>query len=200
MAGSGRICLRILATQSPFSTIGGPIHPATHDTMARVLRQSGDKTLSQQLLLAKHRALRHQQPRVRRISSWLVDITVGYGYRPLLALLWALGLYFLSVLLFWLAVHHNGIVATPLSGTTGKTPTPLASSGSYPPFSAWNYAVGSLLLPVVHFPGVDAWRANAVNNWGIMVQSIAWLDPVAFWALLLTLGATLTRLMTRDRD
>jgi hypothetical protein len=58
----------------------------------------------------------------------------------------------------------------------------------------------SPVFPFLHLPDMDAWRPNAVNGWGIVVRVIGWVEPVAFWALALTLGAMFTRLLTRDRD
>jgi hypothetical protein len=51
----------------------------------------------------------------------------------------------------------------------------------------------------VHLPGVDAWRANATTGWGLVVRITRWVEPVVLWTLVLTLGATLTGLVTRDR-
>ena len=137
------------------------------------------------------------------MGRWLLDVTVGYGYRPRLAAVWAIGVYLVSVLVLSGAVHHNGIIATSLVTTTRHQvvlPLPLHSNSSYPTFSAWNYAFGSLVFPFLHLPDMDAWRANAVNGWGIAVRVILWAEPVAFWALAITLGAMFTRLLTRDRD
>lgn len=202
MDGPGRIYLEMLASQESDPT-NSALSPATYDSMARILRHAGEETLSQQLLVAKHRAQRRKgKPGVTRFGSWVFDLSVGYGYRPRLAPMWALAAYVLSVLGLWIAVHHNGIVASPLPGIIG-TPSPLRNSSSGPAFSAWNYALGSLLLPFVHIPGldgVDAWRANAVNGWGTLVRIIRWVEPAVLLGLLLTLGATITRLLTRDRD
>lgn len=169
-------------------------YPATYDAMARVLRHAGNETLSHQLLLAKHRAqCRNTRSAVSRFGSWLFDVAVGYGYRPRLAVSWAVAAYLLSVIGLWIAHDHHGIVAVSLPG----------SPPAVPGFSAWDYALGSLLLPFVHVPGldgVDAWRANAVNGWGTLVRIIRWFGPLVWWGLLLTLGTTITRLLTRDRD
>ena len=181
----------------------GEVHTAPYDVMARVLRNAGREQLGQELLLAKHRQLRAAQAPRRRLGRWLLDVSVGYGYRPQLAIVWAATIYLASVLLLWAAVYHNGIVATSLATTPGlptSLPSPLHSQADYPSFSAWNYAFGSLVYPFLHLPDTDAWRPNAVNGWGIVVRVVRWVEPVAFWALALTLGAMFTRLLTRDRD
>ena len=177
---------------------GGQVYPGTFDAAARVLRDAGSERLARQLLIERHRQLTRQRPQLARPIGWLLDITVGYGFRPRLALLWALLVYLGAVLVFWLAVHHGGLVATPLAGTRGS-PSPLRSTAAYPVFSAWNYAFGALLLPFVHLPGIDAWRANATNGWGIAVRVVRWFEPVVLWSLLIILGATFTTLVTRDQ-
>jgi hypothetical protein len=181
----------------------GEVYPAVYDTMARVLRNAGQEQLGQALLLAKHRRLRAARPWRARPSRWLLDVTVGYGYRPRLAAVWSITVYLASVLLLWGAVHHNGIVASSFATTptpATSLPSPLLSQAAYPSFSAWNYAFGALVFPFLHLPDTDAWRANAVNGWGVVVRLVRWGEPVAFWALALTLGAMFTRLLTRDRD
>ena len=109
-----------------------------------------------------------------------------------------LAVYVLSVVVLSLALSHNGIVATPLSSSR-YVPSPLVHSDSYPVFSPWNYAFGSLLIPFVHLPGVDAWRANAANGWGVAVRVIKWVEPVVLWVLIVILGANSTRIISRDR-
>lgn len=176
----------------------GEVYPGTFDTAARVLREAGNERLARQLLIERHRQLTKRRPPLARPIGWLLDVTVGYGFRPRLALLWALLVYLGAVLVFALAVHHGGVVATPLAGTSGS-PSPLRSTATYPAFSVWNYAFGALLLPFVHLPGIDAWRANATNGWGIAVRVVRWLEPVVLWSLLIILGATFTTLVTRDQ-
>ena len=189
----------LLGQQDQQEEPGREVYPGTFDTAARVLREAGDERLARQLLIERHRQLtRRRRPLLARPIGWLLDVTVGYGFRPRLALLWALLVYLGAVLVFAIAVHHGGVVATPLAGTSGS-PSPLESTPTYPAFSAWNYAFGALLLPFVHLPGIDAWRANATNGWGIAVRVVRWFEPVVLWSLLIILGATFTTLVTRDQ-
>jgi hypothetical protein len=194
----GRLYRSILVDQQKAPAPDGGLYPGTYTTAARVLREAGSEQLAKELLIEKNRQLNRARPPLVRPFSWLLDITVGYGYRPRLALFWALVVYLVAVMLYAIAVRHNGIAATPLI-TTSVAPSPLHSTPGYPTFSALNYAFGSLLAPFVHLPGVDAWRANATNGWGIVVRITRWVEPVILWALVLTLGATLTGLVTRDR-
>jgi len=178
---------------------GNKTFPATYDTAARVLRGSGEEQLAKELLLEKNRQLRNAKGKSGKFVGWLFDITVGYGYRPLLALPWVGGIYLIAVIIFWLASHHSGIVATPLAGTKGF-PSVLKSSSSYPSFSAWNYAFGAFFTPFVHLPGIQAWRSNAVNGWGISVRVMLWVEPIILWALAITLGASLAGIVRRDKN
>jgi len=194
----GNLYRSILIDQQKAPAPDGGIYPATYTTTSRALRDVGSEQLTKELLVQKNRQLNRARPALARPFSWLLDITVGYGYRPRLSLLWALVVYVVAAMLFIVAVHHHGIVATPLAGTS-FVPNPLKGTSRYPTFSAWNYAFGALLSPFVHLPGVDAWRANATTGWGLVVRITRWVEPVVLWTLVLTLGATLTGLVTRDR-
>lgn len=180
----------LLAPQEALQEAG--VYPATYDVMARVLREMGDERLSTQLLMEKHRQIAKTRSWLSHFLSWLfLDLMVGYGYRPRLALLWAGVVYVAASLVFLGAVHHGGIVATPLADTTGN-PSPLHATSSYPSFSAWNYALGSLLSPFVELPGIDAWRANTLGDWGVAAQLMRWTEPVVMWGLVVALGTSLT--------
>ncbi len=188
----------VLVSQQQENAANAGIYPGSFTTVARVLRDTGSQRLARQLLLERSRQLTRQRRRRSRPVGWFSDITVGYGFRPQLAPLWALLVYLIATFVFAIAVHHGGIVATPLAGTI-TSPSPLRSTAAYPTFSAANYAFGALLLPFVHLPGIDAWRANATNGWGIVVRVLRWVEPAVLWSLLIVLGATLTTLVTRDQ-
>ena len=202
----GKVIRRLLLAQQSDSAPSegrdtggrGEIYPTIYDYTARVLRDTGKEQLADQILIEKYRQLRRQRPWYLRLSGLLSDLTIGYGYRPSLILIWVLAVYVLSVVVLSLALSHNGIVATPLSSSR-YVPSPLVHSDSYPVFSPWNYAFGSLLIPFVHLPGVDAWRANAANGWGVAVRVIKWVEPVVLWVLIVILGANSTRIISRDR-
>lgn len=197
---TGQQEMALLSPQEAPQKAKAGVYPATYDVMARVLRETGEERLSTQLLIEKQRQLRKYRSWPSRVLSWLFwDVTVGYGYRPRLALLWAAVVYVAASLVFLGAVHHGGIVATPLSDATG-VPKPLHTTSSYPSFSAWNYALGSLLSPFVQLPGIDAWRANTLNWWGMAARLTRWFEPVVMWGLVLALGTSLTRMFTRDRN
>jgi hypothetical protein len=68
-----------------------PFRPQPYQQLAKVLRESGHEAYAKQVLIAKERARRKHGGLgwVARCSNWLLEVTIGYGYRPWLALIWA---------------------------------------------------------------------------------------------------------------
>ena len=172
--------------------------PETFGVVIGALRSAGRTELALELALERERYERSKKKVRRRLGGVLLDLFVGYGYRPLLPLLWVLGVFVSSWLLFWLGAHHGGIVAAS-SVPGGLDPNPLHSGRSYPAFSGWYYALGSIVLPFLRLPGVTAWRSNDTNPWGLLVRLVRLIDPIVFWGVVASVGASLARLVTRDR-
>ncbi len=172
--------------------------PETFGVVIGALRSAGRTELALELALERERYERSKKKVRRRLGGVLLDLFVGYGYRPLLPLLWVLGVFVSSWGVFWLGAHHGGIVAA-ISVPGRLDPTPLEPSSSYPAFSGWYYALGSIVLPFLRLPGVTAWRSNDTNLWGLLVRVVRLIDPIVFWGVVASVGASLARLVTRDR-
>jgi hypothetical protein len=85
--------------------------PQNYETLAAMYRRLGDDASARVVLLAKERERRAQLPWYGRAWSWLQEITVGYGYRPLRATAWLAAFVALGTLAFGL--HHP----PPFQGT-----------------------------------------------------------------------------------
>src|SRR5262249_62019082 len=79
--------LRLLKLQPP------GYRPQPYRQLATVLRASGRETGATDVLIAKEEVLRHQPGLGRMERAWnrMLDVTIGYGYRPLRALWWMAG-------------------------------------------------------------------------------------------------------------
>jgi hypothetical protein len=76
-------------------------HSRSYRELAKFLRESGDDAGATQVMIASGdaRYSRHGLP--GRLLGWLLKVTIGYGHRPPLALLWSLGV----VLVGWAVVY-----------------------------------------------------------------------------------------------
>ncbi len=86
--------------------------PQPYEQLAEAYRRAGDDHAARRIQLAKYR----QRNRVTKWRRWysklwniLQDGVIGYGYAPLRALIWLLGLFVLGVLLFRYGAQPHSI-------------------------------------------------------------------------------------------
>jgi hypothetical protein len=147
--------------------------PRNYETLAAVYRNSGDDASARQVLLARERARRAQLRWYGRAWSWLQEITVGYGYRPLRAVAWLLAFLAAGTLVFGL--HH---------------PPPLAGV-PHPAFNPFIYAL-DLLVPVVDLGQGSAYDPQGPQRW------LAYLLIAAGWIFVTTVAAGIARVLRRQ--
>lgn len=143
--------------------------PQPYEQLANHYRRTGNESAARRVLLANHRGRRRGLPLSGRLTGYLLDLLVGYGYRP-----WLAGWWFAAC---WLA----GAVALRLD-----PPSPLtaAAPSSYSPAT---HAI-DLMLPVVNLGYDNAWQATDITT-GL---------GVAGWLLIITAAGGIIRLLTRD--
>ncbi|MGH3831821.1 MAG: hypothetical protein ACRDRS_15475, partial [Pseudonocardiaceae bacterium] len=146
--------------------------PDPYDHLATSYRDAGHDDRADTVLLAKQRHRHAAHGTARRISGWLQEWTVGYGYRPWRAAWWFAVCWLLGSL--WFAQHQ----LSPLE--RGKDPS-------------WQPVIytANLLVPVVNLGQNGLWRASGASAW-----IAAGLAAVG-WLLLSTAAAGVTRILTR---
>ena len=136
--------------------------PPIHSRLAAVYQATGRDDDARTVLLAGERHHRRTLGRAGRAWGWVQDVTVGYGYRPLRAVAWPLGLLALGAVVF------------------GIWPPRAAEAAKAPAFHAIAYAA-DLLLPVVdlgqqtaYLPrGWTAWLAYLLIGSGLLFATTA---------------------------
>ncbi|GAB7037623.1 MULTISPECIES: hypothetical protein [Catenuloplanes] len=143
-----------------------------YEQLAAVLRAHGDDDAARAVLLTRQRARTRAAGWPARVWGVLQDVTVGYGYRPLLAALWLL------VLLG--------------AGTAAYSAHPprAAKPDEAPAFHAVVYTL-DLLLPLVDFGQQTAFLPAGAYQW------LSYLLIAAGWILATTIAAALTRSLRR---
>jgi hypothetical protein len=150
--------LRWLALQPP------GYRPQPYRQVATVLRESGRETGATDVLIAKEEALRRDGGLGHLERAWnrMLDVTIGYGYRPLRALWWMAGFVVIGTVLFGLG-YLAGIV-TPTDAAAYRS---FVESGTVPPhypsFNAFVYSLENF-LPVVALYECEYWRPNPVHD------------------------------------
>ena len=180
--------------------------PQPYVQLAKVLHEMGHERDSRRILIEKERA-RRQHGGLNRLAvfgSWLLDVTIGYGYRTHRALGVLTGFLLLGTLLFFLADGAQLICPSKegvylAQGLTCPDDVPEA----YPVFSAFVYSLDTL-VPLVDLHQQNYWLPNANRGstvlgvkTGAWVRVYLWIHILSGW-LFTTLGvAGLTSLVRK---
>jgi hypothetical protein len=152
--------------------------PQPYEQLASALRLSGHESAARKISIERERERRSRGGLgwlARRIN-WFLGTTLGHGYRPVFALLWALGF----IILGWVLL---GVFLEP---TDFKTKDPA------PPFSSFGYSLDAF-LPIVNLHQEEA-RVPRDMGWNIAL----WIHIALGW-LLTTLGvAGVTGLVRKE--
>jgi hypothetical protein len=137
----------------------GPGHflPGPYEQLAAAYRADGRDDEAGLVMVARHRRRYATLGPVRRIWGELQRWTVGFGYRPALAVAW-LGLFWLLGGL-WFTGH----------------PLQAIDTGQRPVWNPWLYAA-DMLVPIVNLGEKGYWRAAGADQWitsGLVV--IGWI-------------------------
>jgi hypothetical protein len=146
-------------------------HPQPYEQLAAWYRGAGHEILARKTLLAKMRARRPTQSRPGRLWSYVLDSTVGYGYRPWRAALWFALLLAVGTTVFALDQPHSV-----------KPPE------EQPHFNAFAYTL-DLLVPISAFGQREAWDPADWTQW------FAYAIIATGWLLATALIAGVTRVL-----
>jgi hypothetical protein len=154
--------------------------PQPYDQLAEAYRRAGNDPDARHILLAKYQQ-RNNVTSWRRFPTklwnYVQDVAIGYGYEPMRALMWLLGLYVFGVLLF-----RYG--AKPVSITSAHPSFSLNNSVSY---------TLDLLLPTSSLSDRQIWES--ANGLGEVAASAF---VVCGWVLTATVFAAAARVLQRN--
>jgi len=130
-------------------------------------------TKPEKVLLVKQRRRRSTQNVGGKLWGYLLDWSVGYGYRPWLAAIWLISLIAIGSITFaW-------------------RPPPPVDQATSPPFNSLVYTI-NLLLPAGQFVQPDQWNLNGPERW------FAYSLVGTGWLLASTVIAGVTRVLNRS--
>jgi hypothetical protein len=186
--------LRWIALQPP------GYKPQPYEQLAKVLAAGGNESGATDVLIAQRKALRLDGNLGHLEWMWnlVLQVTIGYGYRPLRALWWILAFVMVGTVLF--SAGYRMRIITP---TEADAYHQFAESGSapahYPPFNAFVYSLENF-LPVVELHQGEYWRPNPrhIRSSALpasLLRWYLWLHILAGWILTPLLFAGLSGLI-----
>ncbi|MFC9467378.1 oxidoreductase [Streptomyces coelicoflavus] len=148
--------------------------PQPYEQLASWYRKAGHDDDARRVLLARQRHRRRTLPPAARVWGHLLDVTVGYGYRPWLAGVWLLAL---------------TSVGTPAFGTHSPVPV---KHGEGAPFQPLVYTL-DLLIPIGGLGQRTAWYWPDGG-----LQWLAYLLIACGWVLTTAVVAGVTRVLQKN--
>jgi hypothetical protein len=153
----------------------GGYTPQPYEQLAAAYRRAGRDAAARRVAVAKQWHRRSALGPLGKLWNWLLYVTVGYGYRTWLALVWLAGLLVAGTRVF--------ARAYPAQMVAAKQPAP--------GFSPVVYTLDRL-VPVVNLGQRDAWiPQGAALRW-------SWVLTGAGWVLITAVVAGLTGVLKRD--
>jgi hypothetical protein len=120
--------------------------PGPYEQLAAAYLREGDDGLSEQVLMARQRRRYAESNLIGRIWGRLQEWTVGFGYRPWLAVCWLV--LFAALGGWWFALNE------PLPVDDGQNPV----------FNPWLFAADTL-LPIINLGQDGYWRLEGPSQW-----------------------------------
>jgi hypothetical protein len=187
--------------------------PQPYSQLAKVLRQSGAAEGATLVEIAREDALTEYGGLSFSSRFWryALRVTIGYGYRPLLALWWILLFVSLGTVLFGWGYRARLITPTDESAYAAFVRTG-APPPHYPPFTSFVYSLENF-LPVVELHQGAYWRPNPRHSpahtgrlikWSgdrvpaMLLRWYLWLHILAGWTITPLLFAGLSGLLRND--
>lgn len=147
--------------------------PQPFEQLAAFYRRIGHDDQARKVLLAKQRRRRSTQNIGGKLWGYLLDGSVGYGYRPWLAAIWLIALVTIGSIIFaW------------------RPPPPIDPTTS-PHFNSLVYTI-NLLLPVGQFVQPNQWNPDGAERW------FAYALVGTGWLLATAVIAGVTRVLNRS--
>jgi len=178
--------------------------PQPYEQLVSVLRRMGYEEQARRIAIAKQDALL-RSGELRKLDwlwQWTKKITISYGYRPWLAILWMVGFILLGSAVFWSA-RENDVMKPAKERVfmdqnyqkSGKPPS------AHPEFQPFLYSL-DVFLPIVDLHQESYWLPRPVPAWPYWLSwcYVAYMvfHIIAGWLLTTLLVVGLTGLVKKD--
>jgi hypothetical protein len=147
--------------------------PQPYEQLAAFYRRMGHDDQARRVLLMKQRRRRTTQNPAGKLWGYILDFSIGYGYRPWLAFIWLTSLVAVGTVVFAL-----------------RPPSPIGSDKALH-FNSLVYTI-NLLLPVGQFVQPNQWSPDGAGRW------FAYVLVGLGWLLATAVIAGITRVLNRS--
>ena len=144
--------------------------PQPYEQLAAVLERMGHDAAARRIRIERQRQRRRygQLPRYHRGWSWLLDVTIRYGWEPWRAVIGGVAVAALGALIFWLA-GRGGVMER-------------VDADSFAAFQPVVYSLDSF-IPFVDLRQEGGWLPNTSIDWGWPTMVYLWLHIALGWVL-----------------
>ena len=149
-----------------------------YEQLAKVLRGMGLEHDARRVAIAKQRVLRKLRRWWGKPWSLFLDVSIGYGYRPWLAVVWLLALWLMGVW-FLEGVNAAGAMCATKSATYCATSPPDLSPG-YPELLPPVFVIDTL-LPFLDLHQEVYWEPNPTTSIGATLRVFQWVYIALGW-------------------
>jgi hypothetical protein len=155
-----------------------PFSPQPYQQLAKVLRETGHEAAAKRILIAQEKARRKHGELGWWARGWsmLLGATIGHGYRPWQALLWAVFWVTLGGILFDAGYDKEIMIPAKAEAydTTKKT---RQETAFYPAFNRWLYSLDTF-VPIINFGQKDYWGPQVACNTSVAIKG-GWTNSAA---------------------
>jgi hypothetical protein len=183
--------------------------PQPWEHLIKVLREMGHQEAAKQVAIAKQTRLR-KETRAGALWHRIYGVLCGYGYRPGLLIVWAIGVAVVCAALFKVGAsigvmaptdrrvieEVKDIACRPEYGGNWTTCSSLHASG-YPSFDPIVYSF-DLILPVIATQQTKDWAPQSVWRFGILFWLMARVENLVGWIFGLMFVAIVSGLIKKD--
>lgn len=142
-----------------------PFAQQPYRQLAQVLREEGNDEGARRILFEMERLSRreHDDSWYRRLWTWTLKTTIGFGYYPERSVLCLIGMILLSAILF-----EGGFAIGSIAPTDKDVYVPFKQSSKVAPyyesFNAWVYSFENS-VPLVKLGQAERWQADPDPQW-----------------------------------
>lgn len=184
-----------------------PFFGQPYTQLARVMTDEGDALGARQVRISRERAYHKHALRGfwARMRHRFLGLTVGYGYRPFRALLWAAGVVVLGTALFGWAFNHNVMTPAHSAGPVSTPPrigTPPAALRT--PVTAFFYSLDTF-VPILDLYQKSNWQPDLGSRAellcvraGVVVLGWVFVEKILGWVLTTLFVAAISGVVRRE--